>query len=79
MKELVKYVAENPQFELLLRYDNRTYKDREALKHLVGKNVTLVIGQTGAGKSTLVNAIISGPDAIEMDEDDGKYTTNVPL
>ena len=52
--------------------------DFHHLAELKGKHVNLVIGLTGAGKSTVVNSILNGKDALGLDEDD-EFVAKEPI
>ena len=47
--------------------------DNLYVSELRGKNIVLVLGTAGTGKSTLLNAIIKGTSTIEFNEKTGQY------
>ena len=59
-------------YSRILDMQARIKEGKEGLKELVGKKVVLLMGPTGAGKSTLANAIIQ-PDKIKFDDDTGNF------
>ena len=78
----VKQKAEFPSFEILEKQDDSTYdkmigycgellETEKELSELCQKKVVMSVGLTGVGKSTLMNAIVSG--AASMAEDDDHF------
>ena len=41
---------------------------REQLNQIEGKEVILAIGQTGCGKSTMLTALVYGPQALQQEK-----------
>ena len=56
----------------ILEMRERIVEGNEKLKELDGKKVVIVMGPTGAGKSTIANAIIQ-PGKLKIDEDTGLF------
>lgn len=50
-----------------------------ALEPLKGKDVVLLVGQTGSGKSTIANSLISGSRFVHYDDEDGVYKAESDL
>jgi putative ribosome biogenesis GTPase RsgA len=49
----------------LLELNKRVEGDSGILKELEGKNIIMLLGTTGTGKSTMANAFTVGPENIE--------------
>ena len=49
--------------------EERLCEDTSALKSLKGKKLVMVFGMTGAGKSTLCNRLVAGPESVEFVDD----------
>jgi putative ribosome biogenesis GTPase RsgA len=64
--------VEKAAYTDLLELNKRVEGDHGILKELVGKNILMLLGTTGTGKSTMANAFTLGPENIEQ-TDDGKY------
>lgn len=64
--------VEKAAYTDLLELNKRVEGDNGILKELVGKNILMLLGTTGTGKSTMANAFTVGPENIEQTED-GKY------
>jgi predicted GTPase len=43
---------------------HRLEVDSDLLKELIGKDLILIMGRTGSGKSTFANGLISGADSV---------------
>ena len=64
--------VEKTAYSDLLELNRRVEEDNQLLKELENKNVLMLLGTTGTGKSTMSNAFVLGPDNIQQ-SDDGKY------
>ena len=57
----------------------RMFSDIPALDGIKDRNVVIILGPTGSGKSTIANALISGLEHMILDEKLIQYTTDKPL
>ena len=55
----------------------RVHNEQDSLFELKDKNVILLMGITGSGKSTIANALIKGPSKISLD--DGLFNVAEPI
>ena len=53
-----------------MKIEKRLYDDSIACRDLKDKDLILVVGSTGVGKSTLVNLLVNGPNSLYFDDDE---------
>ena len=66
---LLAELKSEKNLQYLLKMHNRLAIDSVLLKELHGKDLILIMGRTGTGKSTFANSIISGADTVQWNED----------
>ena len=63
-----------PMYGHLLDMQRKLVVGKRALTNLQNKNVVVIMGPTGAGKSTIANALIKGASQLKYDEETDRYT-----
>ena len=76
--EVIEELRSVKVFDELLKMRDRLARDMKALDKLKNRDIVFMMGLTGAGKSTLMNAIYSGIHEICLDEEHG-YDTKQPI
>lgn len=65
---------EQPLYTVIYEMGKRMQNALPALNSIEGKNVVLILGPTGSGKSTIANSLISGADVIQIDQETCRAT-----
>ena len=65
-----------PMFVKLNKMGRKLDEGLEEVKQLEGKNMLLLVGPTGSGKSTIANALILGAENINYDEERDSLTVD---
>lgn len=60
---------DEPMYQKLKKMGDKLSNGLEHMKVLEGKNVVLLVGPTGSGKSTIANALVGGNLVYDEEED----------
>jgi len=65
-------------YKSLILAAKKQLRQLKSVEELKGKDMALMIGLLGCGKSTVCQAIVKGTESLHMDEDEGVYEMVTP-
>lgn len=77
MKDRTEDVA-TPVYKGLVYSAEKLLKQLISVEELKGKEIALMVGLVGSGKSTVCQAIVEGTDSLHYDEDEGVVDVKTP-